>query len=633
MRQTTIMLHHVCIALLFAGVGFVSSAAAQDVQSESVHRQFDVAAQDNLPSTPESMVLVDVINDFQADDRAISSFYSMGFDPASLDRREQLYHRYQSRLDSIDFDKLDEQGRIDWLLLKTHLQAQLDSVALSRQRLQDMKALIPFASTVIELEDDRLAVKDMDEAQVATKLDELAQAIEALQLRVVKAEPKTGEETDDTVENEANDDQAAEADQPDTADANDGPIAISPVLAMRAARTVRQIRRTLDHWYDAYDQYEPGFDWWMDKPHQRASKALDAYAKHLSRTIAGIKGEDDDPLIGDPIGREQLLADLQTEWIPYTPEELIDIANTQFAWCENEMIKASREMGYGDDWHKALEAVKNDYVQPGEQDDLVASIARRSIAYLDEHDLVTVPPLARELWRIEMISPQTQKTLPFAFYGGNYVGVAFAAQSMDNDEKLMSMRGNNRHFAMSVVPHELIPGHHLQGFVAQRERPYRRLFHTPFLVEGWALYWEMFLYDHDWVSTPEDRIGMLFWRMHRCARIIVSLKFHLGEMTPEEMIDFLVERVGHERSGATSEVRRFIGDDYSPLYQCAYMLGGLQLRSLHRHLVDEGSMSERAFHDTVLRYNAIPIELIRAGMTGQSLSRDTKTSWRFGDDQ
>ena len=39
--------------------------------------------------------------------------------------------------------------------------------------------------------------------------------------------------------------------------------------------------------------------------------------------------------------------------IPYTPEELIEIANKEFAWCEAEMKKASREMGYGDDWKKA----------------------------------------------------------------------------------------------------------------------------------------------------------------------------------------------------------------------------------------------------------------------------------------
>ena len=40
------------------------------------------------------------------------------------------------------------------------------------------------------------------------------------------------------------------------------------------------------------------------------------------------------------------------------PEELVDLANKEFAWCEAEMKKASRELGYGDDWKKALEFVK-----------------------------------------------------------------------------------------------------------------------------------------------------------------------------------------------------------------------------------------------------------------------------------
>ena len=47
------------------------------------------------------------------------------------------------------------------------------------------------------------------------------------------------------------------------------------------------------------------------------------------------------------------------EFIPYTPEDLIKVAEEQFAWCKSEMIKASRELGYGDDWKAALEHVKN----------------------------------------------------------------------------------------------------------------------------------------------------------------------------------------------------------------------------------------------------------------------------------
>jgi uncharacterized protein (DUF885 family) len=128
-----------------------------------------------------------------------------------------------------------------------------------------------------------------------------------------------------------------------------------------------------------------------------------------------------------------------------------------------------------------------------------------------------------------------------------------------------------------------------------------------------------------------DRIGMLFWRMHRAARIIVSLKFHLGEMTPQQMIDFLVERVGHEKSGATAEVRRYIGGDYSPLYQCGYMIGGLQLHALYKDVVGGGKMTDKQFNDAVLRVNSMPIELIRASLKGEELPKDWTPAWRFAE--
>jgi hypothetical protein len=40
-------------------------------------------------------------------------------------------------------------------------------------------------------------------------------------------------------------------------------------------------------------------------------------------------------------------------------------------------------------------------------------------------------------------------------------------------------------------------------------------------------------------------------------------------------------------------------------------------------------MTNRQFHDAVLRENRIPIEMIRADLTGQKMTRDYVSSWRF----
>lgn len=206
---------------------------------------------------------------------------------------------------------------------------------------------------------------------------------------------------------------------------------------------------------------------------------------------------------------------------------------------------------------------------------------------------------------------------------------SYPTDTMDHEDKMMSMRGNNVHFSRSTVFHEMIPGHHLQYHMMARYKPYRQMFSTPFWIEGWALYWEMILWDKKFPSTPENKIGMLFWRMHRCARIIFSIKFHLGQMSPQECIDLLVDWVGHERSTAEGEVRRSFAGDYSPLYQAGYMLGALQLYVLRKEVVDTRRMTEKEYHDRVLQANMMPIELLRALITAQQVSPDFKPSWRF----
>jgi hypothetical protein len=292
------------------------------------------------------------------------------------------------------------------------------------------------------------------------------------------------------------------------------------------------------------------------------------------------------------------------------------------------MKKASRELGYGDDWRKALEHVKNKYVEPGKQTEVIRELALEAIEYLEKNDLVTLPPLARESWRMDMMSPERQLVNPF-FTGGETISVSYPTNTMAHEQKMMSMRGNNPHFSRATVHHELIPGHHLQGFMTARYKPYRGLFSTPFWGEGWALYWELLLWDRGFARTPDDRIGFLFWRSHRCARIVFSLSFHMEKMTPQECIDLLINRVGHEPENATAEVRRSFAGNYGPLYQAAYLLGGLQIYSLHKELVGPGKMTNRAFHDAILKENRIPIEMARAILTKQKLTRDYTSNWKF----
>ena len=338
--------------------------------------------------------------------------------------------------------------------------------------------------------------------------------------------------------------------------------------------------------------------------------------------------KDSSGIRGTPIGRAAMMNDLAGEMIPYTPEELIDIAQKEFAWCDAEMLKASREMGFGDDWKKALEKTKEDHVEPGKQVLLIRDLIRDSVEWVSSRKMLTVPGIEVETLRATMLSPQQQLTSPF-FLGGAFIQISAPTDTMPYDARMQSMRGNNIAFSRATVHHELIPGHNSQSFAQARYRTYRNFFGTPFWTEGWALYWEMRLYDAGFARTPEERIGFLFWRMHRCARIVFSLRFHLGEWSPQQCVDYLVERVGHERDNAAAEVRRSFAGNYGPLYQAGYMLGALQIRQMQKEIVGSGKMSDREFHDEFLRQNAMPIAMVRAVLSGEKLTKEGLPEWRF----
>jgi len=632
---------------------FPVRTSAQRQQSRTTGNK--PAAADAAADDASQSEMRPIIEYYIADRGSLQRSFFVNNSDARRERFRKFYADALERIQKLNFDSMSQEGKVDYILFRSHLEHELRQLDIEAKQMAEIAPLIPFVKTIVDFEESRRRMEPIDSAKAAATLNNLKKQVEDTR-RQVEAGLRGG-------------------DSPDA-------IKVKKTVAFRAVNAINSLRGNLRNWYTFYNGYDPVFTWWNEQPYRELDEALTSYGTFISERLVGLRtaapgqgggggqrgggapggggqapggggqgggaGQgggggfqrpggaaqarpgDNSDIIGDPIGHDALMSELQSEMIPYTPEELIDIANKEFAWCENEMKKASREMGFGDDWKKALEKVKNTYVEPGKQPELIRDLAVEAIKFVDDHDLVTVPQLARDTWRMEMMTPERQLVSPF-FLGGETILVSYPTNTMTHEQKMMSMRGNNPSFSRATVFHELIPGHHLQGFMTARYRPYRGIFGTPFWTEGNALYWELLLWDMGFQKKPEDKVGALFWRMHRCARIIFSLSFHLEKMTPQQCIDFLVDRVGHERDNATAEVRRSFDGSYGPLYQIAYLIGGLQQYSLHHELVDSGKMTNRQFNDALLHENRIPIEMIRAVVTNQKLTRDYKTTWRFYD--
>lgn len=546
--------------------------------------------------------MADVMIQYEADRGSIIRFYSLSnrqdanYAYNSPERRQRLLKliaNYQQQILKLDFASMDINGKVDYILFKRNLEDQSYQLNEEQVKYDQIVKYLPFANSLDALEKPRRRGIAVVGQEVAKELNNINKEIAKSIITLKKSD------------------------------------SIESTLADYASVSIKGLQNILKNYYNFYNGYDPLFTWWVPKTYTVTDSLLNNYAVAIKKKgkLVAYQKDDGSGIIGRPIGRDELIRQLKLEFIPYTPEELIEIANKEFAWCDAELLKASREMGFGDNWKAAQEKVKNSYVAPGKQPEAMLDLYNQSVDFLKKNDLLTIPPIAEETWNMYMMSPERQLVSPF-FLGGETLMISYPTNTMDYEDKMMSMRGNNPDFSRATVHHELIAGHHLQGFMSNRYKPYRN-FPTPFWNEGNSLYWEFILWDLKFPQTPENKIGMLFWRMHRCARIMFSLNYHLGKWTPQQCIDYLVDRVGHERANAEGEVRRSFTTNYGPLYQLAYMVGGLQFYALKKELVDTKKMSLKQYHDAILRENRMPIEMLRALLTNQPLTRDFKTNWQF----
>lgn len=537
--------------------------------------------------------LSDLMREYIADRGSLERKYQLKYSDEYYDRMLRLVSDWKLQLEGLDYESLPGSERIDYQLFINHLKKRQFDLELERERTEEVSGVLDFAGPLVDFVRERRRGDSPESRAVA---DAFHDASVELQRRMHAMENEEGFDT--------------------------------WLQADRAASMVEDLRGNLEWAFDFYHLYHPDFSWWVAMPWEQLDADMQAYEEALKKHFRDPEGMDDGSgIIGRPLGERALEREIHSEMIPYSARELIELAWREFEWCREQLNISAAKLGF-DHYMEAIEYVKTTSVDPGEQPALINFFAEEAIKFLEERDLLSIPELAKETWRMRMLSPEMQRFAPF-FLGGEQVQVAFPTSTMEHDLKMMSLRGNNPHFSRAVVHHELIPGHHLQQFMNSRYNTHRRPFMTPFWIEGWALYWEMLLWELDFPRNPEDEIGMLFWRIHRNARIIFSLKYHLGEMSPQECIDFLVEHVGHERANAEAEVRRSFEGAWGPLYQISYMIGGLQMVALRNELVESGRMGEKEFHDRILLENGMPIELLRALLLEEYPERDFESSWRF----
>jgi uncharacterized protein (DUF885 family) len=162
--------------------------------------------------------------------------------------------------------------------------------------------------------------------------------------------------------------------------------------------------------------------------------------------------------------------------------------------------------------------------------------------------------------------------------------------------------------------HETIPGHHLQGAIAQERtdaHPLTRYFGFSGYTEGWALYGERLALEMNIYSSDLYRFGELGEQALRAARLVVDPGLHVLGWSRQRALDYLLAHTPESRQTLESEVDRYIA---GPAQATSYMVGRLEIERLRAEAKERlGSAFDiREFHDRVLENGSVPLGLLRS---------------------
>jgi hypothetical protein len=106
--------------------------------------------------------LADVVERYAADQSSLTRRYDANDSQEQRKRMREFFTGWRTRLGEINFDKLSQEGRVDYVLLDNHIQYQLALLDRQDKNRSETVVLLPFAERLLALQDTRRTLAPVD---------------------------------------------------------------------------------------------------------------------------------------------------------------------------------------------------------------------------------------------------------------------------------------------------------------------------------------------------------------------------------------------------------------------------------------------------------------------------------------
>ncbi len=352
----------------------------------------------------------------------------------------------------------------------------------------------------------------------------------------------------------------------------------------------------------------------------KAAKAFDEFASYLESNLQNATG---DWAIG-----EQLYSALlrEKELLPFSAAELRERGREQHELLSTEANRIATEIDGSGDWAKTCDRLNKIHAPtPDAMRDEYAEWTERARSFLRDTELVTLPP--GEKCTVEPSPPFQRPVLAVASYQrppafrdtlhGHFF-VPYPPDGTPPEEVQKRLEGNCSAGIPTTAVHEAYPGHHWHLVMAKSNPSHaRRIFGTAYFSEGWALYAERVMREQGFFTDPKHLLYQYEATIFRAARIVVDTSLHMGEMTFDEAVRFMVQKGNLTEPNARAEVGRYCS---WPTQASSYLTGMLEIIDIRTRWLARRGKSDRpalrAFHDAITTAGMLPTSLAEKAIGG-----------------
>lgn len=321
-------------------------------------------------------------------------------------------------------------------------------------------------------------------------------------------------------------------------------------------------------------------------------------------------------------------------------DEIAAWAEERLAAAETQLRATAQQLGAAS-WREALAGLADRHPPVERYYARYQEIWQAARAAAEAHKLVTWPDypiryVPQPLW--------ARRAAPFLYFLSYRAPAAFdrvpvveylvtpIEPDMPQEEQRHRLRATNDSvIKLNHVVHHGGLGHHVQNWNAYHRARSRvgriaavdcatriAMFCGGTMAEGWACY-ATDLMDEVGFLDPLERLSQAHTRLRMAARALVDVRLHQGAWTLGQAAACYRERVAMPDEVAHSEA---VKNSLFPATALMYLAGTEAIHRLRRQMTARSpGLALRDFHDTLLSYGSVPVELIASDMLATETGR------------